>query len=148
MFELSATTNCAFVGDVVRFTLVVTSLSDEPVRLTSDPLLEIQLSAIRRTLDPIPSQFWSETAQYPPQIDPVLQPGERRLYTWEWVAEPVYGEPGAMGVSLFAASTFERQGFDQGISATISLGVERMDYPGSVEGQGLSCQTLINEAQK
>ena len=88
--RLSASTNCAEVGEEVVFTAEVTNLTAEPLTVVEQPPLDIIIRPAQSGGSIGPFQRWSETAQYPQDLNPVLAPHETRTYTWRWIADAVY----------------------------------------------------------
>jgi hypothetical protein len=87
--ELTASTNCAEVGEVVTFTTQITNEMSIPMTLRGLPPLDILLKS---AVPGAPPQRWSATPQYPKAINPVLAPGEVRMYEWQWVADAAYAQ--------------------------------------------------------
>ena len=88
--RLSASTNCAEVGEEVVFTAEVTNLTAEPLTVMEQPPLDIIIRPYRPSGSAGGVHRWSETAQYPQDLEPVLAPHETRTYTWRWIADAVY----------------------------------------------------------
>ena len=85
--ELTASTNCVEVGDIITFTINLQNLSDKTTTITGTPPFDITLTPVRiDQTDSAPLVRWSATDQYP--IDPatILLPGERHTYSWRWQA--------------------------------------------------------------
>ena len=77
--------NCLDVGDTVIITIEVMNPYTTPITLTANPLLDFTLNfPLDETL-----VRWSETPAYP-TIKPVIPPGERHTYTWEWTPSRIY----------------------------------------------------------
>lgn len=125
---LAANTNCAVVGEVVTFTLTIANAETHPVTFTGDPLFDIVLSHgnqrdVRR---------WSDTAQYPPNINPVFAPGEERTYTWQWTADAIY-VPDRLTSGVIAQVTtkvISPRGSDHNNRAVVALGVDYLQENG------------------
>ena len=86
--ELTASTNCAEVGEVVTFTLHIRNDATFPITLTGPPFLEIVVQPVYQEGAPI--QRWSASEQYPAAINPLFVPGEDRTYVWRWTADAAY----------------------------------------------------------
>lgn len=141
-FHLAANTSCVQVGELITFTLDVTSVAAKPFALTNQPLLDIVLKP-RNWIRPEqpPTRRWSETPMYPKDITPLFQPGEHRRYTWEWVAEPVFGEQGILGVNAEAVAYIIDQGVVQDAGANLYVGVNELDIQLD-GGRGIRCAEL------
>jgi hypothetical protein len=100
LLEITAPTNCAEIGDQVTFTGRITNKATYPVTIITVPLVDFVISPAnwRASKGPKPIQRWSQTNQYPQNINPILAPGEQRTYQWHWTADAVYGEFGVNGV--------------------------------------------------
>lgn len=85
--RLTASTNCAEVGEEIVFTGEVQNPGKQPFRVTETPPFDIVIQPYDGTG---PVVRWSETDQYPRDINPDLQPGETRTYSWRWVATEAY----------------------------------------------------------
>ena len=85
--ELTASTNCVEVGDIITFTINLQNLSDKTTTITGTPPFDITLTPVRIDQpDSAPLVRWSATDQYPVDPATILLPGERRTYTWRWQA--------------------------------------------------------------
>lgn len=109
--RLTASTNCAEVGEEVLFTAEITNESPNPLTVTDNPPFDIIIRPFRYGGDAQPVQRWSESDQYPDDIDPVLMPGETRTYTWRWVADAAYAQGSVTdyGTSVFMPLTLAGQ---------------------------------------
>lgn len=87
---LAASTNCADIGQIITFEVRFYNRRLEPVTLTDDPPFDIEIRPARPDAS-VPVQVWSQHADYPQPIKPVIAAGETRVYQWHWRAEPVYG---------------------------------------------------------
>lgn len=88
--RLTASTNCAEVGEVVVFTAELTNESHAPFTIVEQPPLDIIIRPFWFGNDAPPITRWSATDQYPHDINPVLAPGGKRVYTWHWIADAAY----------------------------------------------------------
>ena len=85
--KVIASTNCAQIGEWVTFEVVLHNGVDFPIELTDSPPFDLILKPAQWNLsDPQPIERWSDSYQYPQEIDRVLEPGERQSYTWKWQA--------------------------------------------------------------
>jgi hypothetical protein len=117
--SLATSTNCAAIGEAVTFTVQI--VNNEPVAITMPitPALDIVLRP--NMFDPpTPSntRHWSDTDQYPRNLNLVLQPAEERRYTWTWMAEAQYGSPEVMGIVARAIVPI----LEPGTTIPVSLG--------------------------
>jgi hypothetical protein len=78
--QLTASTNCAEIGEEVVFTATITNPSKLLLPVLERPAFDMLIRAEAPTTTSV-IQRWSETNQYPGNINPVLQPGETRTYT-------------------------------------------------------------------
>ncbi len=90
--SLSASINCAFPGEEVVFDLKLTNNEPLPLTFLGTPLIEIVLDGGGKDI------LWSQSSSYPPEINPVLQPGEHRQYQWRWIAAELEGQMAAVVV--------------------------------------------------
>ena len=88
---LSANINCAEIGEIITFTLTLENRETYPLTLTGNPLVEITIEP-RRIGGGGASIAWSQTTTYPATIDPVIQPGETRVYQWPFRVDPSYAQ--------------------------------------------------------
>jgi hypothetical protein len=86
---LTASTNCAKVGELITFTLTLENLRTQPMTLTDTPRLDLVIEPHRAIRNPADVQRWSADPDYP-SIDVVLHPREVRQYAWGWHADPRY----------------------------------------------------------
>ena len=110
--RLGSNTNCAEVGEEVVFTAQITNESTKPLTVTDDPPFDIVIRPFKFGNNAGPIQRWSETDQYPQDINPVLAPGETRTYTWRWRADAVYaqGSVRQYGTAVMMPLTIEGNG--------------------------------------
>ncbi|HEY0733703.1 MAG TPA: hypothetical protein VGD69_02255 [Herpetosiphonaceae bacterium] len=110
--RLTASTNCAEIGEEVVFTGEITNEGTRPLTVTDTPAFDIIIRPFRSGGDAGPIQRWSETNQYPHAMDPVLAPGETRTYTWRWRADAAYaqGTVRNYGTSVIMPLTLTGQG--------------------------------------
>lgn len=90
--RLTASTNCAEVGDEVVITAKITNLWRTALTVTSSPPFDIIIRPYRYGGNAQPVQRWSDTDQYPRDLNPELVPGETRMYQWRWIADAAYSK--------------------------------------------------------
>lgn len=143
LLELTASTNCAEVGEVVTFTVRYKNETADPITLVSDPLLDIVIVAHPQGGNAtIPQQRWSASTHYPATINPVVQPGEERTYTWQWKADGIYAQDSVDRVTITAEAQVSRlqNALPQGIEQQVSIGVSRIE--GNRPGTSIPCRDL------
>jgi len=106
--RLTASTNCAEIGEEVLFTAEIINEGTTPLTVTDTPPFDISIHPFNSGGNAGPIQRWSETDQYPQDINPVLAPGETRTYTWRWIADAAYAQGGLSnyGTSVIMPLTF------------------------------------------
>jgi hypothetical protein len=95
LIELTSTTNCAEIGEVVTFTVRIANHRKTPATFTGTPLFDVVIRPAKYRLTPV--QRWSESNQYPATINPVFAPGEERTYQWHWTADAIYAPAAVEG---------------------------------------------------
>jgi hypothetical protein len=110
--RLTASTNCAEIGEEVLFTAEIINEGTRPLTVADTPPFDIIIRPFRFGGNAGPIQRWSETDQYPQDINPVLAPGETRTYTWRWIADAAYaqGTVNKYGTSVIMPLTLAGQG--------------------------------------
>jgi hypothetical protein len=141
--RFTASTNCAQPGDEVVFKAQVHNLTDQSLLIRESPPFDIVIEAYSPTTTSV-LQRWSNTDQYPKQIEPVLAPGENRTFTWRWIADAVYttGSGFHDGVLVSMPVTGQIQGKSNisGIFASqMMIGVG--SHP-TLAGRPVSCASL------
>jgi hypothetical protein len=130
---LSASTNCALLGETLTFTLQVKNTATYPLEFTGPPLFDMTIKRVGQ-----PQVRWSETDQYPATINPVMAPGEIRDYQWQWVSTI----EGVFTLEVQTAALPPKATFPNGGSASLVFGVNWMEWsPGSIPGR-ISCADL------
>lgn len=131
--NLQSSTNCAEVHEVVTFTLTLSNTATYPITLTGSPTLDIVMSPrAKNTPHPAPSQYWSETSEYPTIFHPVFSPGEVRTYAWKWIADNVYTTPpeaGGVEVSVITAELLAPNTRPQPNGASLYVGIGTLPQP-------------------
>lgn len=113
--EITASTNCAEVGEMVTFTVNLANRTEKPLTLTGAPLFDITLQPFKWTrAGAPPSERWSESGQYPANVNPVLQAGEQRSYTWQWLVTPRFAQQGTEGNNLLVSYSMGETIFNNG----------------------------------
>ncbi len=131
--KIISSINCAVPGEEVVFDLELTNNEPLPLTLLGTPLIEIVLDGWGKDI------LWSQSSSYPPDINPVLQPGEQRQYQWRWVATDVEGQMAAVVVidvksPVSAAS--------RPIKLILPMGINTMSWEqGGVDGP-IACSEL------
>ncbi|HEU5012304.1 MAG TPA: hypothetical protein VFT66_07155 [Roseiflexaceae bacterium] len=125
--DFTANTNCAVVGETITMTVELANRTAGPLTLTNTPPVDIVITPQSGFNDPLygPRPLrWSTTPNYPTNIAPLLQPGERRTYQWLWTVPPVYQTPvgGDVMVDLFVTSQAPGQS-PQPDRVTLYLGI-------------------------
>jgi hypothetical protein len=141
--DVTASTNCAEIGEPVTFTATLTSEANAPLTITTRPVVDFVLRPVawEETQGPEPIQRWSQTSSYPSVIDPVFAPGEQRQYQWVWIADAVYGQFGVNGVrAQFFIGAIPQQGFGPG-GDEVWVGVRTMPGGESSES-GMRCADM------
>ena len=134
--ELSASTNCAEVGEVITFTITMTNEMEVPMTLADTHRLDIVLKPSGGVG---PTQRWSATSQYPTTINPVLAPYETRTYHWRWKADAVYAQvqqTDFTGVfAQFTSSEFLPKGYAPlpggSVEVYVGVGAHILPQPGT-----------------
>lgn len=141
--ELTATTNCANIGDVITFTGRVTNESNHPLTITSYPPFDFVLRPANwRSNASMPVQHWSEISSDASSANPVLAPGETRTYLWQWIADAVYGQRGVNGIRVtFIIGEIPQETRPSG-GPEVWVGVHTMPG-GEVSEAGIECAALL-----
>jgi hypothetical protein len=141
--RLRISANCADFGEEVIFTVEIRNNTDVPLPIKERPPFDIILRPVATPNDPAQFIRWSETDQYPPDVDPVLAPKEERTYSWRWIADAKYATPSVFvsGVNVDVPLTvqFEGGGEDSSPVSPPTLGVGAHPYIG---GRGMFCEDL------
>ena len=145
--ELTTSTNCADVGEILIIQGTVKNEATYPLRFDGRPAFDfiIRPGDWNSANGSEPVRRWSETAEYP-AIDPVLAPGETRTFEWRWPVERSYGQPGSKGMSVvqvqFWQGEIQRIGRPAG-GQVVGVGVGGLPAPESTFSF-VTCQKLRN----
>lgn len=142
-FQISASTNCAEIGEVVTFTARIGNAEKYAVILVGDPALDIVVQPVLWPQTEVkPVRRWSDSDQYPQQIVRTFLPGEERTYTWKWVAENIHAKYPAtlLSVDFATAALVNPSGGGQSAGTiSIAIGVDRTRTP---SGGYVACSEL------
>lgn len=131
--SLSATTNCAVLGETITFTLRVANTADYSLQFSNPPLFDM---TIRK-----PNGLeirWSDTDQYPIDINPVMSPGEVREYQWTWM--PTI--EGALTLSILTAALPQGDTTPNANNAEFAFGVNWMSWDVGGSAMPIACSEL------
>jgi hypothetical protein len=130
---LAASTNCAMLGETITFTLRIKNIATTSLAFTHPPLFDMTISQVNG-----PKVRWSDSAQYPSAMNPILAPGEVREYQWHWVAD----REGALTLEVRTAALPAGDTTPNQHDASLIFGVNWMQWsPGSIPGR-ISCTDL------
>lgn len=138
--QLTASTNCAEVGQEVVFTATLTNATTTPLTILEQPPLDI---VIRPFAGRAGVTRWSATDQYPKDINPVLAAGETRTYTWRWVADAAYTSASTFenGIQVEMPVTVRRPG-GSAEKAPLSPMIVGVKFNPMLGGRGAFCADL------
>ncbi|NOK63285.1 MAG: hypothetical protein GFH27_549325n7 [Chloroflexi bacterium AL-W] len=112
----TVSTNCAEIGEWVTFEVTLHNGSEVVVELTDTPPFDLILEpAWWELTTPKPIDRWSESYQYPQEIDRVFEPGERQSYTWKWQAKSTFAQQ-ARDVNMMQVTFWQGQRLRDGRS--------------------------------